>query len=203
MPNSVEEVLKYPSLKKNSSWSEFSSTHTRMSNLRLNIKRGRSIYFCMIKVLCLILLAALPSFFALLGEAYVFYVCKIWSISPSLSGIGSCIVGVTCSACSSISFVSSGSFAAYFFFILTSSFPEQYYLISFMRESISLNTWMPLPLFRCVGFKSHKLKESKWHIGIEYRVWVLFSKLKVLNFVTALCMDLGSYTVAPVTLSSL
>ena len=116
--------------------------------------------------------------------------------------MGSCIVGVASSAWSSFPFFSSSSFEA-FFFKFSSSFPEQYYLISFIRESKSLNTWMPLPLFKCVGFRSHKLKESKWHNGMEYRVWVLLSKLKVLNFVTALWMDLGSWTVAPVTLSSL
>ena len=71
-----------------------------------------------------------------------------------------------------------------FFLMLSSSLPTQYYLISLWRVSMSLKTWIPLPLFRWVGFNNHRLKVSKWHSGIEYLVNVLFSKLNALNFVT-------------------
>ena len=80
--------------------------------------------------------------------------------------------------------ISSPPFCCFdFFFQDSSSLPTQYSLISLWRVGRSLKTWIPLPRFRCVGFKSQRLKPSKWLRGHESLVCVLFSKLKDLNFV--------------------
>lgn len=51
IPNSVPHVRKYPSGKKSRSISYVRHTHTLMSNLRLLMSSGRSMYFWIIKVL--------------------------------------------------------------------------------------------------------------------------------------------------------
>ena len=153
-------------------------------------------------VLCLILCGDSRLFFA--GELVVFYVCKTGSISASLSMIPSWTSGLCSSGVAVPSAAFSGSSlppAAFFF--ATSSFPEQYYFISLISVSMSLKTWMPRPRFMCVGFRSQRLKVSKWHRGIEYFICVRFSKLNVLNLVIFPVFCFYSYSTAPVTLSSL
>jgi hypothetical protein len=80
------------------------------------------------------------------------------------------------------------SFVSFFTTLISSSFPEQYSFISLCMLSRSLNTWMPLPLFKWVGFSSHRLNPSKWLSGNVYLTAVLLSKLNVLNLVILLLL---------------
>ena len=142
-----------------------------MSNFLLQMRSGLSMYFWIIKVLCFILNAPLDDCFD--GDDFSWV--SAWSSSISV-GLRSFLSGELV--------VSSPPFCYFdFFFQDSSSLPTQYSLISLWRVGRSLKTWIPLPRFRCVGFKSQRLKPSKWLRGHESLVCVLFSKLKDLNFV--------------------
>lgn len=140
-----------------------------MSNFLLQMRSGLSMYFCMIKVLCLILNAPLDDCF----DGDYFSCCSAWSSSMSV-GLISFLSGL---------WASSPFYCLDFFFQDSSSLPTQYSFISLWRVGRSLKTWIPLPRLRCVGFRSQRLKPSKWLRGHESLVCVLFSKLKDLNFV--------------------
>ncbi len=159
-------------------------------------------YFWMMKVLCLILNPALlePVFFGLCFF-FVYYYYYYW-IYCYYSSYCCCMYSLSCYSSIYCNYslvnvmpLSSSTFywACFSFYELlsfldwltltSSSLPWQYSLTSLCRVSKSLNTWMPRPRFKCVGFNNHKLYPSKWHIGKLYFTAVRFSKLKVLNFV--------------------
>lgn len=161
-----------------------------MSNLRLWISNGFSIYFCMMNVLNFTLLAV--GFFtdwdsSLCNNKLVAACSSSFRVLELICRIGGIVKAPDiipsagdCGGC-----YGSGLFSKSFFYCLLNFFnsrPEQYCLISLCKVSKSLKTWMPRPLFKCVGLSIHKLYESKWQRGMVY-FFNFLSKLNGLDFV--------------------